>query len=78
MIAQHQHCVYYKTGVHYNCSVCTKGTGEGMSKSFGVWHSRVASFKTEVFNELLVLGHPLMRVCNLQGLAHFAVSFFDQ
>lgn len=58
---------------------CTsKGTGEGMSKSFGVWHLQVASFKTEVLNELLVLGHPLMRVCNLQGLAHFAVSFFDQ
>jgi len=49
-----------------------------MSKSFGVWHLQVASFKTEVLNELLVLGHPLMRVCNLQGLAHFAVSFFDQ
>jgi len=76
---KHRHRVYSKTAVHYNCSVCTsKGTGEGMSKSFGVWHLQVASFKTEVLNELLVLGHPLMRVCNLQGLAHFAVSFFDQ
>lgn len=55
-----------------------KGTGEGMSNSFGVWHLQIASFKTEVLNELLVLEHPLMRVCNLQGLAHFAVFFFDQ